>query len=234
MAIELSEKPKNPIIIEGFPGFGFVSTIATEFLIKHLGAKKIGKISIPKTTPLAAIKNSLVLDPLEIYYDKKTNIIILRALTGVSGVEWEIAAVISQLAKQLKAKEVLSIEGISSEVEKKEPKVFFYTNQKSLKLEKIKLERLKNGIVMGVTGVLLLKASEMPLSCLFVEAHPNMPDSKAAGEIIKVIDQYLGLDIDYKPLMKIGEEVEDKIKELVGKVQEASVQKDKKDQSYLG
>ena len=97
-----------------------------------------------------------------------------------------------------------------------------------------KLERLKNGIVMGVTGVLLLKEKEMPLSCLFVEAHPNMPDSKAAGEIIKVIDQYLGLDIDYKPLMKIGEAVEDKIRELVGKVAEASVQKDKKDQSYLG
>ena len=75
MVVELTETPKNPIIIEGFPGFGFVSTIATEFLIKHLGAKKIGRINIPKTTPLAAIKNSEVLDPLEVYYDKKTNIL---------------------------------------------------------------------------------------------------------------------------------------------------------------
>ena len=234
MGIELNEKPKNPIIIEGFPGFGSVSTIATEFLIKHLGAKKIGRINIQKTTPLAAIKDSEVLDPLEVYYDKKSNILILRALTGVSGVEWEIAGVISELANQLKAKEVLSIEGISSEKDVKEPKVFFYTNQKSQKMEKIKLERLKNGIVMGVTGVLLLKEKEMPLSCLFVEAHPNMPDSKAAGEIIKILDKYLGLHVDYAPLIKIGEAVEDKIKELVGKVQESSIQKDKKDQSYLG
>jgi len=31
MKIILDKKPKNPIIIEGFPGFGLVSTIACEF-----------------------------------------------------------------------------------------------------------------------------------------------------------------------------------------------------------
>ena len=41
MELKLDKKPKNPIIIEGFPGFGFVGTIATEFLIDHLNAKPI-------------------------------------------------------------------------------------------------------------------------------------------------------------------------------------------------
>jgi predicted ATP-grasp superfamily ATP-dependent carboligase len=51
MNLDLKEEPKNPTIIEGFPGFGFVSTIATEFLIKHLKAKKIGKINRLKNKP---------------------------------------------------------------------------------------------------------------------------------------------------------------------------------------
>lgn len=234
MAIELQEKPKSPIIIEGFPGFGFVSTIVTEFVIKHLNAKKIGRIQLTKSTPLAAIKNSEVIDPLEVYYDKKSNIVLLRALTGVNGAEWETAGIISELSQQLKAKEVISIEGIASEKLAKEPKVFFHTNQKQEKFQKLKIEKLNNGIVMGVTGVLLLKEKEMPLSCLFVEAHPDMPDSKAAGEIIKILDNYLNLKIDYEPLMKIGQEAEDKIRGLLEQVQQASTQKEKKEQSYLG
>lgn len=233
--IDLKEKPKNSIIIEGFPGFGYVSTIATEFLIKHLDAKKIGKIIISSITPLAAIHNSKIMDPIEIYYAKKENIVLLRALTNVTGSEWEIGAAIQELTKTLKAKEIISIEGIAAEEnEDKEPEVYYYTNQKKDNFKKSKIKILDNGIVVGVTGVLLLKAEELPLSCIFVEAHPGLPDSKAAGEVIKVLDEYLGLDVDYKPLMKTAQEFESKLKELLSSVQKSAEQKERKEVSYLG
>jgi len=232
--IELKERPKNPIIIEGFPGFGFVSTIATEFLIKHLGAKRIGKISSTKLTPMVAIHNSEIVDPLEVYYDKKNNIIILRALANISGAEWEIAGMLIELAKKLKAKEVIGIEGVASEALGKESKVYYFTNQKKGKFEQMKVENFKNGVVVGVTGVLLLKEKEIPLSCVFVDANPAMPDSRAAGEVVKVLDNYLGLKVDYKPLMKAAEEFEGKLKELMGHVKKTTEQKQLKDTSYLG
>jgi predicted ATP-grasp superfamily ATP-dependent carboligase len=87
---------------------------------------------------------------------------------------------------------------------------------------------------MGVTGVLLMKSDKLPMSCIFAEANPGLPDSRAAGEVIKVIDGYLGLKVDYKPLMKTAEEVEDKLKGLISKIKEASTQKEKKDVTYLG
>jgi predicted ATP-grasp superfamily ATP-dependent carboligase len=31
MEIKLKETPKNPVIIEGFPGFGLIGSIVTEF-----------------------------------------------------------------------------------------------------------------------------------------------------------------------------------------------------------
>ena len=43
MRIELKEKPSKPRIVQGFPGFGFVGTIAMEFLIEHLKAELIGE-----------------------------------------------------------------------------------------------------------------------------------------------------------------------------------------------
>ena len=36
MELILSKKPKGVTIVEGFPGFGLIGTIATEFLIEHL------------------------------------------------------------------------------------------------------------------------------------------------------------------------------------------------------
>ncbi len=231
--IELKEKPKSPIIIEGFPGFGFVSTIATEFLIKHLDAKRIGQIYTTKLTPMVAIKDSEIIDPLEIYYDKKHNIVILRALSNISGAEWEIADIIMNLSEKLKAKEIISIEGVASDKVGKS-KVYYFTNLKKGKFEKIDIESFKNGVVVGVTGVLLLKNKKIPLSCVFVEADPGLPDSRAAGEAIKVLDSYLGLKVDYEPLFKAAEKFEEKLKELMSSVKKATEKKQQKDTSYLG
>ena len=233
MQIELTEKPKNPIIIEGVPGFGFASTIATDFLIKHLNAKRIGRIYSAKLKPVVAIHNSEIIDPVEIFYDKKNNIVILRTLTNVTGAEWEIAEIIFELAKEMRAKEVIGIEGIASEKIGKN-KVYYFTNLKGSKLRKGSIENLKDGIIIGVTGVLLLKEKQIPLSCLFVEANTELPDSRAAGEIIKVLDDYLDLKVDYKPLIKTAEEFERKLKELMSKVNKTSEQKEKKEVSYLG
>ncbi len=233
MHIELTEKPKNPIIIEGFPGFGFIGTITTEFLIEHLNARPIGKIFSDKLLPLVAIHNSKIVQPLEIYYDDKDNIIILHALSAVNGLEWKISEVLVELAKMLKAKEIISVEGVGSK-DVKSNKTFFYSNQNKEGFAKIGLEPLKEGIVMGVTGALLLKADEIPLSCIFVETHSNIPDSRAAAKVIEALDQYLGLDVDYKPLIKTAERVEEQLKSMMQKGKEATTLKEKKELDYLG
>jgi uncharacterized protein len=232
--IELKERPKNPIIIEGFPGFGFVSTIATEFLIKHLNAKRIGNIYSTKLKPMVAVHNSEIIDPLEIYYDKKHNIVILRALANISGAEWEIAGMLIDLSKKLKAKEVIGIEGVASDSTDKSAKPYYFTNMKCKKFETLKVEGFKNGVIVGVTGVLLLKEKELPLSCIFVEADPSLPDSRAAGEVVKILDGYLGLKVDYKPLIKAAEEFEGKLKSLMTCADKAEKKKAQKDIGYLG
>ena len=55
MEIKLTSRPKNPTIISGYPGFGMVGMIATEFLIEHLKTESIGKIVIPELPALVAI-----------------------------------------------------------------------------------------------------------------------------------------------------------------------------------
>jgi len=236
MEIELSERPLKPIIIEGFPGFGFISTIATQFLIKHLNAKPIGRIVSDKINPIAAIHKSDVIYPLEIFYDKKTNIMIIQAMTPVDGLEWEIADNLIKLAKELKAKEFIGLEGVSSTDIVKEPRVFFFnTNENKKKsLEKLELKEMEEGIIIGVTGALLMKMKDTPISCFFVETHSNMPDNKGAAKIIETLDKYLGLTIDYKPLLQKAKEFEEKLKGLMTKLSETKTEKEKKQYTYTG
>ena len=74
----------------------------------------------------------------------------------------------------------------------------------------------------------------MPLSCLFAETHSNLPDSKAAAKVIEALDKYLGMDIDYKPLLEQAAKFEEKLKTIMQKSQEAQEISDKKKLSYFG
>lgn len=235
MRIEFTEeKPDKPIIIEGFPGFGFVSTIATEYLIKHLDAKPIGRIVSDKLMPIAAVHKAEVIYPLEIFYDKKTNIMIVQAVTPVEGLEWRLADAIIELAEEVNAKEVISLEGVASP-ETDEPNLFFYSNREEKKKQLADLSKpLKEGIILGVTGALLMKAKDIPFSCFFVETHAGLPDNRAAAKLIGLLDKYLGLTIDVKPLLKHAKEFEEKLKGLLSGLTEAKALKEKKKISYTG
>lgn len=234
MEIKITEKPKRgAIIIEGFPGFGLVSTIVTEFLIDHLNAKQIGRFETEKIQPIIAIHKGNMVDPLGIFYDKKNNIVFVRAITPLKDLEWEVTEKLSKFYKDIGAKEFISIEGIGSDGKPPEPEAFYYTSDKDTakRFNSMKIRPLDEGIIVGVTASLLTKFPDSTF--LFAEAYSNLPDSRAAAKIIEILDQYLGLDVDYKPLLKKAEGFEDKLKDLMGKSAEAMKQKEKKE-SYFG
>jgi len=201
-----------------------------------LKTEQIGKLWIADLPPVVAIHENKVIEPMGIFYNSKYNIIIIHGITVTTGSEWDIAEAIVQIAKDLKAKEIISLEGVGSAAMEEETKTFFYTNQEKNKdkLQKAGTVPLKEGIIMGVTGSLLLKADGIKLSCIFAETHSQLPDSKAAAKIIEVLDKYLGLNIDYKPLLKQAEKFEAKLKGLLQKSQEAQTEQEKKQMSYVG
>ena len=233
MRLQLKKRPKNVTIIEGFPGFGLVGTIATEFLIKHIDAEQIGFIRMDEIPPVIAVHKGKALEPLGIFYSKKYNLIILHALSSVQGFEWELAEILRKLGKELRVKEIISLEGVGSgDAGKKGSRVFF-TGKQSKKLKGYGAEPLQEGIIMGVTGALLLK-KDVELTCLFAETPSNLPDSRAAAKLIEVLDKYLGLKVDYKPLIEKAQKFESKLKGLMEKAQGATKQSAKKKPSYFG
>jgi len=234
MKIELYKKPKNVIIIEGFPGFGLVGTITTEYLIDHLNAEKIGRVFFHDLAPLIAVHEGKVVEPIGIFYAKKDNIVILHALANVKGKEWVIARALEDLGKELSAKEIISIEGVGG-VGTKGNNAFYYSKNKAW--SKTGIEELKEGIVIGVTAAMLAGCDKNnKISCVFAETKSNLPDSRAAAKVIEVLDKYLGLNVDYKPLLKKADEFEGKIKDLISKGKNVVTKNNnqKESMNYLG
>src|SRR3989344_4888404 len=159
MEVKLWKKPKNCTIIEGFPGFGLVGTIASEFLIEHLKTEQIGKILFDDMPAMVAIHENKVVEPLGIFYNQKFNIVIVHAITAATHFEWNMASIIAKLASDLQAKEIISLEGVGSGEESEGTRVFYFSNDdKNAKLfEKAGIEALKEGIIIGVTGAVLLR-----------------------------------------------------------------------------
>jgi uncharacterized protein len=232
----LKEKPKNPTIIQGFPGIGMVGAIAAEFLIQHLDTKLVGKILIDKAPPLVAVHEGKVIEPYSIYYNKAYNLLILHSIISTPGSEWQLADSIVALANELNAKQIISLEGIGSNDGKNTSKTFYYTSSatQGKMLQKTGLERLNEGIIMGQTSALLVKADVTPILCIFAETHTNLPDSKAAAELIKAIDVILNLKIDYKPLLKIAAQFEEKFRGIMMQSEKAKDLQSKKQMSYVG
>lgn len=237
--VALTKKPKGVIVIEGFPGFGLVATIATGFLVDHLKCELIGRHFFEDSPATIAIHAGKTVEPIGVYYNKDYNIIVLHAITAPQGLEWKITDLILDLCKQLQAKELISLEGIGTTDQTAEDKggAFFHCNDSkcAAKLKAIGAEPLQEGIIVGVTGALLMKAQNfVPLTCIFAEAHTNLPDSKAAAKIIEVLDKYLGLRVDYKPLLKQAEQFEMKLKSIIQQSMTAKEQTERKQLSYVG
>ncbi len=235
MEIKLNKKPTKIKIIEGFPGFGLIGTITTEFLIEHLKAEKIGSFYYDELPATVAIHNEKLVDPMGIFYNKKYNLVILHTILNSTGLEWKMANSIMKMSKDLQVSEIISLEGVSSPQVTESEKVFFFANRDKTteKLKKQGLIPLKESIIVGVSGALMLR-SKKPLTCLFAETRSDMPDSKAASNIIKALDSYLGLKVDYKPLLKQAEEFEKKFKNILKQSSLTSKKADDKKLSYLG
>ena len=247
MEIVLDKKPKSPIVISGFPGVGMVGAIAAEFLIQHLVTEKIGKVILDKSPALVAIHEGKLIEPFSVYYSKKHNIAVIHSILAVPGTEWQAADALLKICASLKAKELISVEGVASSGtadgeaqghnrSANVSKIFYYTTSeaKGKALAKQKVEILKEGIIMGPTSAVLIKATKLPVTCFFAQTYDQLPDSNAAAQVIRALDGYLGLKVDYKPLLKLAAKFEEKLRNIMTQSKQAEDMRDRKQMSYVG
>lgn len=232
--IELIEYKKedlsNSLLVVAFPTVGLISSIAGHYIIDTLKLEEIGAIVSREFMPATVIHNSRPSPPVRIYAGKKK--------CGPDGTCEQIAVIISEFmppyniikpladmilkwADEKGVKTVVTLEGTHAIGDKKKDfKVFGVGSNVEMKnyLKSFKIEETKEGMITGVTGVLLYESVLMKkdVICLLSEAHSGYPDSRAAGNILNKIDIMLPqIKIDAKPLYKEAEKIEEQIRKFM-------------------
>ncbi|MCD6464134.1 proteasome assembly chaperone family protein [Candidatus Woesearchaeota archaeon] len=234
LKLHLKKRPRRPVIIEGFPGFGIVGGISTQYIIDHLNMELIGSFFSEKVPAVVAVHNKKMVPPIGIYYSQEHNLLVVHPVITFPGLEWSFSTALLKLAKELKAREIISIEGVTSFSE--EVKTYYYTNSEKLKerLNALNLEEFKEGIIVGPTATLLATAENFPVVCIFAETSIEPQDARSAAKALEVLDKYLNLGIDTKPLLKEAGKFEKHLKQIIKQSLEAMDVKKKKELSYVG
>ncbi len=220
----------NSLLIVAFPTVGLISSIAGHFIIDTLKLEEIGTIVSNNFMPATVIHKSNPSPPVRIYAGKKK--------CGLDGSCEQLAVIISEfmppyntirpLAEEILrwadkkgCKTIVALEGTHAIGDrKKELKVYGVGSNQDMKnyLKKYNVEETQEGMITGVTGVLLYEGVLMQrdVACLLAEAHAAYPDSRAAGNLLKKIDIMLPeIKIDPEPLYKEAESIEKNIRKFM-------------------
>ena len=243
-------KPKlrNPIMIEGLPGYGQVGRLVAEHMVKELKGKKFAELYSAHFPPQVMIKQDGLVDMITnnffaITGKGKRDIIMVVGEAQAATVtgQYEICNKILDVAQEFKVKEIVTIGGYATGRLMKEPKVYgAATNKEVIKeFEKYGVSfqsapgEIRGGIV-GISGLLvgLSNLRDINATCLMGETpgHPLLIDAKAAEAIIAVLAKHLKIDIHLGELDKHAKELEKfriGLEKMMRKVAQQEEQKEK-------
>ena len=213
-------------VIAGFPSIGLVSTIVANYLIDAFGLRQVGALNSPHFPTLSVVHTGEPLSPVRIYggtletgnkiavfvseFKPKPNLI--NSLSD-SIMNW----VKKKKCKLLISPEGMVVEGKSTEEEKIVEAYAIGSTENARKMLQAKeIPQFKNGIIAGVSGVLLNKGKHENFDVISIlsEAHPNYPDARAAASAINVIAAVIGVEINVGPLYDEAERIEKQLQKF--------------------
>jgi len=221
----------SSMLIVAFPTVGLISSIAGHYIIDSLKLDEIGTIVSSQFMPATVIHKANPSPPVRIYAGEKK--------CGPDGNCEQLVVIISEFmppwpiikplvdeilvwSEEKGCKNIVALEGTHAVGEKDKKKLRIYgvgsnPEMKNL-LKKYDISETQEGMITGVTGVLLYEGVLMSRNvlCLLAEAHSSYPDSRAAGSLLEKLDIMLPeIKIDPEPLYKEAEEIEKNIRKFM-------------------
>lgn len=230
------------LLVSCFPSVGFVSSIVAHFLVEKLELELVGGVRHPKLPPVCLVQEGKPLPPIRFYAgepicnmdqcDKVVLIaseiqippeLILPLSTGL--IDWIVSSgVSSTILVDSFAHGIDSNHSIFDDDEGMESMLGIGSNDSSHDLLKsIRVPLLKQGLVGGMTGVMMGECRRRRIDALAILAESDgeigqgvIPDARAAARIIGCMDGLLpAVHLDPEPLMEEAQRIEGQIREMM-------------------
>jgi len=218
------QKYYNPVAIVGFPGMGLVGSILTSFVIRELEMEAVAAITSSEFPPYTLIQNGNPYPPIRVYGCKREHasescgdiIIVTSEITLRPDNYYVLNATLKELFEEMGIASVIALEGIPPIDEERSIFACGSSAASKKRIEDLGLKKLDEGLVRGLTGVMLYEAfhSGADVIAMLCPANPSLPDPRSAARILEPLSKLVPeLKIDARPLYKEAEEIENKIKQ---------------------
>lgn len=224
---------RDPVLIGGLPGIGYVAKLATDYLVQQLKAQLFGQIYSQFFPPYVMINKDGTVDIMknELYYYRSTNSDIdLVIFTGNAQAvtpegQYRIAEEVLKVGKDLGVKKLFALAAYATDRHVEKPNVYGAATDMDL-VEELKgrgVIPMEDGSISGINGLLfgLCKLWSISGLCLLGETHAfaspggrSLVDAKSSQAVLEVLTRMLGITIDMAPLETQAKATEEFIQRL--------------------
>jgi len=224
--VEMFEMPKlrNPTLICGFPGSGYVGKLAIDHMVEELKATPFANMFSSSFPPQVLIQSDGTTDLMKnvLYYfrGQTTDLILLsgdaQPVTPES--EYEMAEEIAKICSQLGVKTIYTLAAYITGTFSKTPKVYgTSTTQKIVnEFEKFGVSIMSSGSITGMNGLIIGVGKRKGITgiCLLGETSGYVVDAKASKVVLEILVKMLDLKLDLEGISKKAQDTEQLVKTI--------------------
>jgi uncharacterized protein len=222
--IETGPIPRGEVVVNGLPDVGLVGLLAASHIISSLKLQEVGAIESDLLPPMIVLHGGLPKAPVRIFSGNGLAVVISETVIPSSLVR-TLANGLVDWARGKSVKLMLSLGGmaVANRQDIESPKVFAALSSKDLETRlRGSAEVLEEGYIIGAYGLLLRRCAEaaVPAITLLTQSHYNYPDPEAAAAALNAVNVILGLKVDVSDLLKRGEEIRLRSKDMMHRTHE--------------
>jgi uncharacterized protein (TIGR00162 family) len=224
--VEMFEMPKlrNPTLICGFPGSGYVGKLAIDHMVEELKATPFANMFSSSFPPQVLIQSDGTTDLMKnvLYYFRgpTTDLILLsgdaQPITPES--EYEMAEEIAKICSQLGVNTIYTLAAYITGTFSKTPKVYgTSTTQKIVnEFEKFGVSIMSSGSITGMNGLIIGVGKRKGITgiCLLGETSGYVVDAKASKVVLETLVKMLDLKLDLEGISKKAQDTEQLVKTI--------------------
>jgi uncharacterized protein len=216
---------KDPVLVCGLPGSGYVGKLAADHLVDVFGLKKVAEFSSETFPPQATVKadGTVDLPRGEVFYapagsGKSLFVFTADAQPTTSEGEYALSEALVSYAKRCGVKKVYAMAAYITGSFPASPRVFGTGTSKEMleSISKVGATLMKDGGISGMNGLIVGMAALRGLegACLLGETSGYVVDPAAAKAVLDVLSAETGIPVDTSKLKEKAEETKKLISQL--------------------
>lgn len=226
ITVEIIEMPKlkDPPLICGLPGSGFVGKLAVDHIIEELKAKPFAHIFSSSFPPQVLIQQDGTADLMKntLYYckDKSTDLVLLSgdAQPVSPESEYAMAEEITAICQRLGVRTIYTLAAYITGAFTKGQKVYGTSTSPEIVqgFSKHGIQSLNSGSITGMNGLIIGVGKRKNITgvCLLGETSGYVVDATASKAVLETLSQLLGLKLDLAGISKKAQDTQQLIKTI--------------------